>query len=338
MKRLSLATLILAAVVCSCASRDNTGVFKQPGRPPAPPPVPAVRKEPLNPALQEQARKEIRDAFASNDPIMRADAIEAAQNTFGADAREIVSAGLGDKDGRVRFAAALAAGVLKFSDLHDRLWSMSDDPSPAVQVAVRFALHRLGDTRLSQELVKLAVNENPGIREYVAMVFGMIGEPSALKVLQQMAPKELEPDVRIQIAASRWKAGNDEEGLQVLVAGMVSRYVDDQMTCLIAMSGPRDQRIAEYIRGKLTEPYTEVTLVAARALGELGFDDGYGVAMQGVRSTDPRQRFLAAFALGAIGRSDAQSSLTSLLKDSDPHVRLAAATAVLELKEPPVQG
>jgi HEAT repeat protein len=75
----------------------------------------------------------------------------------------------------------------------------------------------------------------------------------------------------------------------------------------------------------------EVALVAARAMGMLGSDEGYGIALQGAKSQDPQQRFLAALALGAIGRTDAQEPLRGLLTAQEPNVRLAAATAILQL-------
>ena len=64
----------------------------------------------------------------------------------------------------------------------------------------------------------------------------------------------------------------------------------------------------------------------------IGSDEGYGVALKGASSTDPRQRLLAALAFGAIGRSDAQETLANLLKDDNTDVRVAAATAILQLK------
>ncbi len=77
-------------------------------------------------------------------------------------------------------------------------------------------------------------------------------------------------------------------------------------------------------------------LVAARALGMLDSDEGYGVAMAGATSRDPRQRELAAFAFGAIGRSDAQKYLGTLLHDTNPDVRIAAATAIFQLRAPSI--
>jgi HEAT repeat protein len=132
-----------------------------------------------------------------------------------------------------------------------------------------------------------------------------------------------------------WRLG-DEQGLAALVAGSVSKYPDDQVLCILALAAPRDTRVIEHIRGKLSdEPqnrgYVEIALAAARAMGELGSDEGYAVAARGARTVDPRQKTLAALAFGAIGRTDAQPYLAPLLRDPDPSVRLAAATAILEL-------
>ncbi|HWP39699.1 MAG TPA: HEAT repeat domain-containing protein, partial [Tepidisphaeraceae bacterium] len=139
--------------------------------------------------------------------------------------------------------------------------------------------------------------------------------------------------VRIAAAEAMWRLG-DERGLEALVAGTISKFADDQMIALQGIVAPRDHRVRDYVYGKLTDEYDEVALVAARAMGELGFDDGYAVAMKYLKSRDPRQRELAAVALGKIGRSDAQPLLSPLLQDEQPRVRLAAAAALLQLKDP----
>jgi HEAT repeat protein len=98
----------------------------------------------------------------------------------------------------------------------------------------------------------------------------------------------------------------------------------------LALAEPRDTRVLGNVESQLAnDDYPEVGLVAARAAGMLGSDDGYGVALKGAKSVDPRQRFLAAMAFGDIGRADAQPILAKLLEDTDPDVRLASAEALL---------
>ncbi|HWB53173.1 MAG TPA: HEAT repeat domain-containing protein, partial [Tepidisphaeraceae bacterium] len=190
--------------------------------------------------------------------------------------------------------------------------------------------YRLGDTQFTHELEKFALNSNPGVRANTAMAIGMMGNHSGLKVLRVMA-NDSSSIVRLQVAASRWLLG-DEGGLTDLVSGTISRYPDDQIVCILGIAAPRDPRVIEHVRDGLVSPFPEVSLAAARAAGELGSDEGYGIAMIGAKSQDARQRALAALAFGAIGRTDAQPILAKLLTDDDPDVRISAATAILELK------
>jgi HEAT repeat protein len=102
----------------------------------------------------------------------------------------------------------------------------------------------------------------------------------------------------------------------------------------LALASTGDERMRPYLRGKLTAPWDEVNLAAARALGMIGSDDGYGVAQRGARSADPRQRAMAALAFGTIGRADAQEELSRLLGDPEEPVRLAAALGILQIHQP----
>ncbi|WP_428938057.1 HEAT repeat domain-containing protein [Fontivita pretiosa] len=328
----------IALIVCMLSIWAGCGpkqprvkkVTDLPKRPPAPPPVANV---PIDPALRSSAKEAVLAAFRSNDPRLRTNAVEAIEQTFArAEARTLIIEALRDSNLNVRWAAALAAGRLRLTDLHDELWTMAQqDPSPRPRIGARFALHKLGDVRLSHDLEKTAVDPDRRVREDTAFVLGLLGEKSALKILPRML-NDSDAGVRIAAAEAMWKLG-DERGLEALVAGIVSKFADDQMIALQGIVGPRDQRVRDYVYGKLTDEYDEVALVAARAMGELGFDDGYAVAMKYLNSRDPRQRELAAVALGRIGRSDAQPLLSPLLQDEQPRVRLAAATALLQLKE-----
>jgi HEAT repeat protein len=145
-----------------------------------------------------------------------------------------------------------------------------------------------------------------------------------------MMRDDRDPTVRLEAAGALWKLGQPS-GLDDLVGGTISAYPDDQMIALLALAGPHDTRSLGHIQAQLTADYVEVALVAARAAGILGSDEGYGVAMIGAKSVDPRQRLLAAMAFGDIGRPDAQPILANLLNDTDSDVRLAAAGALLQI-------
>jgi HEAT repeat protein len=301
--------------------------------PPAkpPPPVPPAKAVPVSPQLNEAARREVETALHSNDTLLRIFAVETMQEVNRPDWHDDIALALSDPEAPVRFAAAMAAGELKLAQTRQQLLQMVDDPSPSVRVGVRFALHRLGDTSRSHDLEKYALDPTPRVRRHTALALGLLGDKSGLNVLR---PMRTDPDagVRQQVAEAMWRLG-DESALDELVGLTLSSAPDDQMFALLALAAPKVGRVRGVLRGKLTDDYLRTSLVAARAMGMLGSDEGYGVALNGAKSQDKEERFLAARAFAAIGRPDAQPALEGLLKDVAPEVRLAAASAVLQLKQ-----
>ena len=265
-----------------------------------------------------------------SDPVLRANAIEAMQDTLGNDAADSIIKALDDPEPLVRFAAAMATGRLRLKQADERLVALADEPDVNCKVAARFALHRLGDTHRSHDFETYARYPDRSVRANVAMALGLLGEPTALRVLRQMT-SDTDPNVRLQAAEGMWRLG-DADGLDTLVVGTVSEYPDDQIVSLLALAEPRDARVAGHLKARLTSEAPEVALAAARALGMVGSDAGYAIAIKGAKSGDVRQKALGTLALGEIGRSDAQSTLAPMLKDADPNVRLAAAKAILQLK------
>ena len=327
-------SLLALALICSLAGCGSSGGKKHPYRgyrPPKPPPAAPPRQDvPVDPALQSTARQELSTAAVSNKPLIRAHAIEAMRDSIGAEAADVIIKGLTDNDAVVRFAASMAAGELRLAQAHDALLVLSDDSDPSVRVGAKFALHRIGDVRQSHDLEATARDPSPRTRGNTALALGLLGEPSGARIL---APMLFDPSaaVRLQAAESLWRLG-DARGLESVIASSLSKFPDDRMLAVLALAAPRDRRVLGHVQGELTDDYDEVSLIAARAAGMLGSDDGYGVALKGAHSTDPRQRLLAALALGAIGRSDSQTILSILLRDSDQDVRIAASTALLQLK------
>jgi HEAT repeat protein len=301
--------------------------------PKEPPPPPPVKNEAIDSSLQASARGEIATALNSNNPLIRMHAIEAAQNGIGGGDTSIYLRGLKDESAPVRFASAMSIGHLRIAQAKDALLQRVNDPSVEVRIGVRYALHRLGDKRYSKDLELTARDPQWQVRAETARVLGLLNEPTAVRVLKPML-RDREESVRLQAADSLWRLG-DQEGLRVLVSASASGYPDDQMIALLGLAGPRDSRVLGHLHAALTADYAEVCLVAARAMGMCGSDEGYSIAAEAVKSADARQRVLAAMALGAIGRSDAQPYLATLLKDkASQDVRLSAAQAILQLKAP----
>ena len=324
-----LAGSALTISLAGCVG-GGSGVGRMPDQPAPPPPVPAAKAEALDPVLRASAKTELfRDALSDNADE-RANAIEGIQESLGLEGRDAIVAALSDKNPLVRFSACMAAGTLKLPEARATLLDLAYDPNKHVRIGARYALHRLGDKRLSHDFEKFARDFDPHVRSDTALALGLLGEPTATRVLEPML-RDSEPDVRLQAAEALWRLG-DEDGLTNLVAGSVSGYADDQVMCIMALAAPRDIHAIGHLRGRLTAEWPEVALAAARGVGQLGSDEGYGVALKYINSPDPRVRTMAALAFGAIGRADAQPILAPMLKDPQPSVRVAVATGILELK------
>lgn len=330
MMKMLICTLFLLAVAGCGNGRPAPNHYTLNAPAEAPPP-PRKQNVPLDSALRELARTELLNATRDSDPVIRANGIEALQDTLGAEASDAILHGLDDADPLVRFAASMAAGKLKLRAAYSRLTELVNDADDNVKVGVRFALHRLGDTRYSHDLERLAHSPTRSVRANTALALGLLGEPSALQGILRGMTADADPVVRLQVAEAMWRLG-DQDGLQMLVVGTISGYPDDQIICVLALGEPKDVRVAPHLYGKLTSEYPEVALAAARALGMLGSDAGYAIALKASKNSDPRQKAMAALAFGQIGRSDAQDVLAPLLKDPNQPVKLAAATAILQLK------
>ncbi len=295
------------------------------------PPPPPVRVVAVDATLVEQSREMVREALASDEPLTRANAIEAAELLNADELDAVVLRLLDDSDARVRYAAAMAGGRQKVSNLQvrARLAEMADGQSPNGRVAAVFALHMLGDTTRSQRLVDYTQSADPTVRANAAVALGLTGAPSAADVLAAML-QDPDGNVALNAAEGLWRLG-DKRGLQPLMTASISQFTDDNVIGVLALGGNREPQVWTLLKSKLNDDYPEVALSAARALGRIGSDAGYMVAATEAAAIEPRRRALAALAFGDIGRLDAQDMLRPLLDDADADVRLAAATAMLRL-------
>jgi HEAT repeat protein len=331
--RLCLLASLVVAAGCAGGGKKKPTVGRAPPPPKDAPAVPPRKDMPLDPSLLAAARQELMVAASSDDPVLRENAMEAVRGLKDPGVAAIIRRGLQDPQAVVRFRAALAAGDQRLEGVQPLLEPMVDTPDLHLRVAVIYALHRLGVTDYTRELEKTAVHPEPGVRADTAMVVGLLGEKSAIRsdrsVLRVLA-RDSEPLVRQRAWEAIWRLG-DSSSVDELVGLSMSRFADDQMLAIQALAAPRNTTVREAVRNCLTADHEETSLVAARAMGQLGSDDGYGVALKGAKSGEGRQRFLAALAFGAIGRSDAQPTLRKLMSDRDPRVKLAAATGLLEI-------
>ncbi|QOV87722.1 HEAT repeat domain-containing protein [Humisphaera borealis] len=333
-----------ALLLAGCGGGGNAGrggIAPPPSEPPRgfPPP----RDVPIDPQLVASAKAELDKLLAAELAFDRVYAIEGLRYVEGEKASEPIIAQLSVKAQAVRFAAAMAAGDLKLEAAKPKLLDMVNDPDPRVQVAVRYALHKIGDTTHTQDLEKFATHGDPKVRGSTAMVLGRLNEPTAKGILRLLRA-DARPEVRQQADEALFLL-DDTRGRDAILGYTTSSHPDDVIFAMRALAQKKDPGLKLYAWSKLSEAndaskgYLEVGLAAAMAVGAMGADDGYGVAMKGMADKDPqlgaRRRMLAAATFGTIGRPDAQPFLATLLKDSDSEVRAAAATAILQIAKAP---
>lgn len=328
-----VASFLALALLSACAAKQNNA--PEPaiiGRPaPRPPQYPAVKVEAPDQALRQRAVSTIRTALTAEDNFIRANAIEASRNLPRDMASEAILFAANDRSAVVRFAALMTAGETRLAAARPIAQKLVQDTDRNVQAAAVFTLHRLGDTRYSRRLEQFAIDPDRRLRANTAVLLGLLGDKSAAVLLERLM-RDQDEAIRLQAAEGLWRLKSDPNALQLLVTATISRYPDEQIIAATALAGPKNIRVAEHIRAMLTTSYAEVNLAAARGLGMLGLDEGYGVAIEGAKSKDARQRHMAALAFGAIGRTDAQQTLSRLLDDNDASVKLAAASAILQLR------
>jgi HEAT repeat protein len=325
-------------------NKDKDKPTFSPPPPKGPPRYPRAVPTPIDPVLQSAAKSEVKTALHAPDKLIRAHALETLAEQHMTDWSPQIIDALGDQASLVRKAAALAAGQLQIAAAASHLPALLDAETTAApdgamnamqeHLAAIFACHRLGNTTYSHELEKTAFDPRAQVRGDTAFILGLIGDKSAIPLLIQMLHQDADVNVRLEVAEALWRMG-DEKGEEALIEATVSGVASDIMIAIPALAQPHDTRLLGNIEGLFSNEYPEVRLECARAAGVLGSDIGYGEALAGADSVDPRQRALAAMAFGSIGRPDAQKVLAKLLKDQDPDVRLAAAGALIQIGQSP---
>lgn len=310
---------------------------------------PVQEAPPLSSPTFDRALAILQTQASSPDPTIRANCIEALQVSHDPRATDIIEQGLHDKEWVVRFAAAMAAGKGKLSAVRPVLNTLvGHDPDGSVRVACIYALRQLGDSAHMSELAVALDSKEPSTRANAALVLGMLGDGSAIPLLQIHGD---DPDVRVksEITAALARLG-DEASQQVIVAWAVEKFAEDQWNAMVVCddlppriaTSPLLLGLEDVPPGKLPadvdpEQVRELTirrqLVAARSLAKMKYNvrRAAEVAIDNLKNPSPALRALAVLALGDMLSSTDAPKIDNMLDDADPKVRLAAAAAVINI-------
>lgn len=334
----AVAVTLLGGVGVSPAAAQDAAVGQagQPGQA-----LTAVQRS----ELRERAIALLTDAARSDEPQLRANALEALE---WAPARlpPLVAAGFLDANEGVRAVACLVAGRRGLRDLRPSVSPLLNDASPSVRVTALYALAAMGDgvdrTPLAGALLEA---ESPRVRALAAFVLGELGDRSALPLLRQSAmaaAPRAEPNeqrlFQLQLAEAMVKLGDEKRLEGVRAALYPARPEELELAALavqiIGQVGDRasvSQLIAltAYEEGGRQMP-AEVRLGAADSLARLGRREGWFIADEYVENELAVVRAQAAHVYGRTGHAQNLPKLEALMADPVGLVRVAAAAAVLE--------
>jgi HEAT repeat protein len=285
--------------------------------------------------LQAQSR--------SPDATVRANCVEALESSNDPRALQVINHGLNDPEWVVRFASAMAAGKRKAQSTLPTLESLvTGDTNGSVRAACIYALARMDRTTHMVDLATLLLDRDPSTRANAAMVMGMLGNDSAIIVLQGRRDEQ-DIRVRFEITAAMARLG-DLASQQIIVSWAVNRYAEDQwnamMVCgdlpaAIAMSPlllglePAPAQLPPGEADQVRTLTTRRQLVAARSLAKLHNGAGSKVAIDNLKNPIPGMRALALLALGEMLTPEQLPGIIESLGDPDEGVKRAAAAAIV---------
>ncbi len=278
-------------------------------------------------------------AAQSDFGVARANAIEALADLAPDDNLLVFRAAVASEPPLIRYAGCVALGAARDTASLKAVRRLLDDPDARIRLAAAFAACRCGDTNAGRVLVE-TLNDHPDekLRADAAYLIGRLGEPRAAKRLRLALGREKSSHARLHILTALAMLG-DEDALDALIYYTQSD-VNSRLIAMQSLVELAPARAREALLRLLNDEsyYLQARLIAARALGRLGADDGYDLAAAALQRTadDANEmmqiRVNAALALGAIGKPGVLPALQRLGEtDSDPRTQVAASYAICQI-------
>ncbi len=300
--------------------------------------------------IRERALAQLTKLAKSPNPIVRANAIEAASKVPSR-TTELVRAGLSDPSPGVRSIAAVAAGRAGVSAVLPQIRPLVDDSNEFVRLSARFALSKLGDpidiTPIGRAMVE---SDSVRLRSHAAFLIGEMGNRSAVAMLRDAtqnrargASKEENRLFDLQAAEAMVKLGEDNQVQVIRAALFPSRPEDLEATALASQilgqlkdQGSVDRLIflSEYRDPDTKEQYpSEIRLTVAQALAGMGLRGGEFIADEYAANANPLLRAHAATVYGTFATPETVGRLSQMLDDPAEEVRIGAVNGVLTATE-----
>jgi HEAT repeat protein len=302
----------------------------------------ATAGSPVSSELEVQATQIIQQALANSNPQVRASAIEIIAAIPISRARKFmpeVQQLLKDEFVPVKFAAAVAIGDTGYSQARGDITQLLKDDNENVKIAAAYAAYKLGYAGGLAIIRASLKSKDQSARANAAFLLGKSGESPkrALPLLYETMRDETSDEKVILNSIEAIARLGDDKIYQKLWAMLISEYADDRVCGIRAMGVLGTSQARDSLLTMLKDDLTEVRLVAAEQLGNLGDITGEKVVINALdtanaqdQETKARIQTLAAHAIGQIRTPTLKNFLPELLKSEFQFARLAAAKAVLQ--------
>ncbi len=304
----------------------------------------ATAGSPVNSELEIQATQIIQQTLANSNPQARANAIEIVAGIPISRARKFmpeVQQLLKDESVPVRFAAAVAIGDTGYSQARGDITQLLKDDNENARIAAAYAAYKLGYASGLATIRASIKSNDQSVRANAAFLLGKSGESPrrALPILYETMRDETSDEKVILNSIEAVARLGDNKIYQKLWAMLISAYADDRVCGIRAMGALGTSQARDSLLTMLKDDLTEVRLVAAEQLGNMGDISGEKVVIDALtkdtanaqdQETKARIQTLAALAIGQIRTPALKNFLPELLKSEFQFARLAAAKAVLQ--------
>jgi len=201
------------------------------------------------------------DALDSQEPRVRANAIDALDWCDEASVRDKIRPMLHDQDNRVRANAVRALWSPEDREVLDQAMAMLQDPDLWVRTSAAYIIRHIPDRVFVEPLIKLLEDPFDSVREKAVVALGIIGDPGARDALLIQLEKSLPPYIQSEILQALASIGgaqvarklegflrDQKEGLLIRQAIAALGRCGDRETLDLLMGIAGDSGADEWIR------------------------------------------------------------------------------------------
>jgi HEAT repeat protein len=299
---------------------------------------------PVSSELEVQATQIIQQALANSNPQVRTNAIETVAaipinraSKFMPQVQQLLK----NEFVPVKFAAAVTIGDTGYSQARGDITQLLKNDNENARIAAAYAAYKLGSAGGLAIIHASLKSQDQIARANAAFLLGKSGESPrrALPLLYETLRDETSDEKVILNSIEAIARLGDDKIYQKLWAMLISKYADDRVCGIRAMGALGTSQAKDSLSTMLKDDLTEVRLVAAEQLGNLGDIAGEKVVIDALtkdtasaqdQEAKARIQTLAALAIGKIRTPTLKKFLPELLKSEFQFARLAAAKAVFQ--------